>query len=65
MADRGGDPGPEGLRCDFCGAVVDSVRRIALDGSYDRLVTPHRALYACAACSERKEQARKGLGRRS
>ena len=62
--DRGRDQDPEGLRCDFCGATVESVRRVALDGSYDRLVTPHRALYACAECSERKERSRKGLDRR-
>jgi len=55
-----GDDAPEGLRCDFCGAVVPRVRRIALDRDYERLRTPHRALYACPTCSEQKERARRG-----
>ncbi len=59
-------PGPParsapGLRCDFCGEAAPSVRRIALDGDYDRLQTPHRELYACDPCSERKEKRRLGL----
>jgi hypothetical protein len=37
------------------------VRRVALDQDYDRLQTPHRELYACDPCSERKEQRRLGL----
>ena len=49
------------LRCDFCGQEVQSVRRVALDQDYDRLQTPHRELYACPACSERKERSRRGL----
>jgi hypothetical protein len=52
-----------GLRCDFCGESVPSVRRVALDQDYDRLQTPHRELYACPACSERKEKSRRGLER--
>lgn len=57
-------PAPStGLRCDFCGESVASVRRVALDQGYDRLQTPHRELYACAACSERKEKTRLGLER--
>ena len=59
---RGGS-GIVGLRCDFCGEQVTSVRRIALDQDYDRLQTPHRELYACASCSERKERSRRGLDR--
>lgn len=55
-------PAP-GLRCDFCGESVPSVRRIALDRGYDRLQTPHRELYACPTCSERKERSRLGLDR--
>jgi len=55
-------PEPAGQRCDFCGAVVPTVRRVALDQDYDRLVKPHRELYACAPCSERKERSRLGLG---
>ena len=50
-----------GVRCDFCTAVVPSVRRIALDRDYERLRTPHEELYACAACSEKKERERLGL----
>ena len=54
-------PAPFGHRCDFCGVEVPVVRRVALDRDYDRLQTPHRELYACAPCSERKEQRRRGL----
>ena len=35
---------PAPLRCDFCGAEVPSVRRVALDAGYDRL-KPHREQY--------------------
>lgn len=55
------EPAETGVRCDFCKAVVPSVRRIALDGEYERLRTPHTELYACPACSERKEKERLGL----
>jgi hypothetical protein len=55
--------GGRGLRCDFCGEEVTSVRRVALDQGYDRLQAPHRELYACSPCSEKKEQIRRGLGR--
>ncbi len=54
--------GEQGLRCDFCGAVVARVRRIALDRDYDRLQAPHAARYACTECSQRKELERLGLG---
>ncbi len=37
------------------------MRRIALDGDYDRLRKPHQERYACAECSERKERSRLGL----
>ena len=50
----------EALLCDFCGATVERVRRIALDRDYDRLQTPHRVQYACDACSEEKERQRMG-----
>jgi len=50
-----------GLRCDFCGESAANVRRVALDRDYDRLQTPHRELYACDPCSERKEKRRLGL----
>jgi hypothetical protein len=49
------------LRCDFCGEVVASVRRIAIDTNYERLQTPHKELYACEPCSVKKERARLGL----
>jgi len=52
---------PAGQRCDFCGTVVPVVRRVALDQDYDRLQSPHRELYACGPCSERKEKGRRGL----
>lgn len=52
-----------GVRCDFCNAVVPSVRRVALDGEYERLRTRHNEQYACPACSEKKEQERLGLSR--
>ena len=52
--------GSEGLRCDFCGEVVPRVRRIALDGDYERLQTRHVVRYACESCSESKERSRRG-----
>ena len=52
------------FRCDFCGASVPRVRRVALDRDYDRLQTPHAVRYACPDCSQRKEQERLGLVRR-
>ena len=45
-------------RCDFCGETVSRVRRIALDGDYERLRTPHAVQYACPECSKRKERER-------
>ena len=62
QGERIGPPG-RGLVCDFCGREVTSVRRVALDGDYERLRTPHRELYACSACSEAKERTRLGLHR--
>ena len=61
--DDAADAARPGLRCDFCGDTVPSVRRVALDQGYDRLQTPHRELYACTACSDRKEKSRLGLDR--
>ena len=55
--------GPE-VRCDFCGEKVSSVRRIALDGEYERLRTPHQVRYACTPCSEKKERERLGMDHR-
>ena len=51
------------FRCDFCGAQVPRVRRIALDRDYDRLQTPHRVQYACPECSDRKERERSAQAR--
>lgn len=52
----------EGFRCDFCDEEVPSVQRVALDGEYERLRTPHAVLYACPSCSRRKEQDRTRSG---
>ena len=41
--------------------MVPAVRRIALDGDYERLQTRHRVRYACPRCSEKKERDRSGL----
>ena len=57
------DERPAPIRCDFCGEEAMSVRRVALDGEYDRLASRHQALYACPDCSERKERRRIGLDR--
>jgi len=48
----------QGVPCDFCGEVVPSVRRVALDGEYERLRTRHQIQYSCAPCFEKKEHAR-------
>ncbi len=58
-----GQATPEGMQCDFCGAEVPRVSRIALDGEYERLRTPHKVQYACASCSQRKEAARRSQAR--
>lgn len=52
------DPQAAPLRCDFCGQEASRVRRIALDGQYDRLQQPHQPQYACDACSAEKERER-------
>jgi hypothetical protein len=57
------DERPAPIRCDFCSEEAISVRRVALDGDYDRLASRHQALYACPDCSERKERQRIGLDR--
>jgi hypothetical protein len=49
---------PAGVACDFCGEVVDTVRRVALDGDYERLRTRHQAQYSCEDCFEKKERER-------
>lgn len=50
----------EGVVCDFCGELAESVQRVALDGDYERLRTPHPVKFACPECSARKEAERKG-----
>ena len=52
---------PADIACDFCQVRVSSVRRVALDGAYERLVTPHAVQYACSDCFESKDRARLGL----
>lgn len=64
MGKRGEGADPEELRCDFCGKPSPDVRRVALDGDYERLRTPHREKYACWKCSKDKEEERLGLKRR-
>ena len=59
-----GDAEIGGRRCDFCGDVVASVRRVALDQKYDRLQKAHQEQYSCALCFEKKEQDRMGMTRR-
>jgi hypothetical protein len=49
---------PQGMRCDFCGKHVSRVRRVALDGDYERLRTRHTVQYACDECSRAKEERR-------
>ena len=56
-------PERAGIRCDFCGEEAPSVRRVALDRDYERLLTPHKERYACAKCSEAKEAERRGARR--
>ena len=53
------------LECDFCHRPVPSVRRVALDGEYERLRTPHAVMYSCPECFEKKDRQRLGLERRS
>ena len=52
------DEVPEGVACDFCGEVVASVRRVALDGDYERLRTRHQVQFSCEPCFEKKERER-------
>lgn len=49
------------LRCDFCGAEADTVKRVAVDKDYDRLTVRHEKRYACKACSEKKEKERQEM----
>jgi len=52
---------PDGMHCDFCGDLVMRVRRVVLDGAYERLPTRHVVRYACQSCSDEKERQRLGL----
>lgn len=52
-----------GIRCDFCGEAAPSVRRVALDRDYERLLTPHKERYACPKCSAAKDAERRGARR--
>ena len=54
---------PDIFECDFCGASVPRVRRVALDQGYERLQTPHPVRYACERCSREKDEQRRGLRR--
>jgi hypothetical protein len=55
--------GNAGIRCDFCGEAAPTVRRIALDRDYERLLTPHKERYACPKCSAAKDAERRGAKR--
>lgn len=46
------------LRCDFCGVESDTVARVAIDKDYDRLTVRHEKMYACPACSDKKDKER-------
>jgi len=46
------------MTCDFCGKRTESVRRVALDAGYDRLLRPHKEQYACPECSAAKDAER-------
>jgi hypothetical protein len=59
-AEEASDVAEEGRQCDFCGARVPRVRRVALDRDYERLQTPHPVRYACPDCSAEKERVRDG-----
>ena len=58
---RSNAPEALGLECDFCQNRVASVRRVALDGKYERLTTPHAVQYACSDCFEVKDRVRLAL----
>lgn len=50
---------PAAMQCDFCKRTVPSVRRVALDGDYERLRTPHAVMYSCPECFEKKDRQRR------
>ena len=45
-----------GRQCDFCGDIVNSVRRVALDEDYDRLQKAHREQYSVQTASKRRSR---------
>jgi hypothetical protein len=53
----------EDFVCDFCDQPASKLRRVALDGDYDRLTAGHKPKYACEPCSVQKEKERMGLER--
>lgn len=55
---RTAEQSSQDIRCDFCSRVVPSVRRVALDGDYERLRTKHSVRYACPSCSQSKDEER-------
>ena len=49
------------IECDFCYQEVPRVQRVALDGEYERLQTPHAVQYACSDCFDKKNRQRMGV----
>ena len=49
------------MECDFCHQAAPRVQRVALDGEYERLQTPHSVQYACPDCFEKKDRQRMGV----
>ncbi|MCH2186094.1 hypothetical protein MK280_09505 [Myxococcota bacterium] len=49
------------MECDFCHQAAPRVQRVALDGEYERLQTPHAVQYACSDCFEKKNRQRMGV----
>ncbi|MAJ59595.1 MAG: hypothetical protein CBC48_06210 [bacterium TMED88] len=49
------------IECDFCHQAAPRVQRVALDGEYERLQTPHAVQYACLDCFEKKNRQRMGV----
>lgn len=45
------------MKCDTCGKEVKEVKRVMVDLGYDRSLA--KALYNCAECYEKKEEAKK------
>lgn len=58
MSDSGpsGSPGDELLRCDTCGRLTPTVKRVVVDAGYNR-ANAH-PLYNCPECYEKKNRER-------